>query len=36
MVFISGKSDNFIVGVDIKMFDSVNSCEDVLVLSEMC
>ncbi|MEL7307827.1 MAG: enoyl-CoA hydratase-related protein, partial [Pseudomonadota bacterium] len=36
MVFISGKSDNFIAGADIKMLDSANSREDALALSEMC
>ncbi|MCF7516938.1 fatty acid oxidation complex subunit alpha FadJ [Pseudoalteromonas sp. L21] len=36
MVFISGKSDNFIAGADIKMLDSATSREDALALSEMC
>ncbi|MBQ4809964.1 fatty acid oxidation complex subunit alpha FadJ [Pseudoalteromonas luteoviolacea] len=36
MVFISGKSDNFIAGADIKMLDNANTREDALRLSEMC
>ncbi|MEZ7278153.1 fatty acid oxidation complex subunit alpha FadJ [Pseudoalteromonas sp. 68 DY56-GL68] len=36
MVFISGKSDNFIAGADIKMLDNANNREDALALSEMC
>ncbi|CAM3946331.1 fatty acid oxidation complex subunit alpha FadJ [Pseudoalteromonas byunsanensis] len=36
MVFISGKSDNFIAGADIKMLDSAKTREDALALSEMC
>ncbi|KZN44852.1 fatty acid oxidation complex subunit alpha FadJ [Pseudoalteromonas luteoviolacea] len=36
MVFISGKSDNFIAGADIKMLDNASTREDALRLSEMC
>ncbi|WP_404339044.1 fatty acid oxidation complex subunit alpha FadJ [Pseudoalteromonas mariniglutinosa] len=36
MVFISGKSDNFIAGADIKMLDSAKTRDDALALSEMC
>ncbi|MCF2858245.1 fatty acid oxidation complex subunit alpha FadJ [Pseudoalteromonas sp. SMS1] len=36
MVFVSGKSDNFIAGADIKMLDNANTREDALRLSEMC
>ncbi|TMP40025.1 fatty acid oxidation complex subunit alpha FadJ [Pseudoalteromonas citrea] len=36
MVFISGKSDNFIAGADIKMLDKAQNREDALALSEMC
>lgn len=36
MVFISGKSDNFIAGADVKMLDSVQKREDALAISELC
>ncbi|NOU49701.1 fatty acid oxidation complex subunit alpha FadJ [Pseudoalteromonas sp. JBTF-M23] len=36
MVFISGKSDNFIAGADIKMLDSAKTREDALAISELC
>ena len=36
MVFISGKSDNFIAGADVKMLDSVEKREDALAISELC
>ncbi|MGO2477493.1 MAG: fatty acid oxidation complex subunit alpha FadJ, partial [Pseudoalteromonas sp.] len=36
MVFISGKSDNFIAGADVKMLDSVQKHEDALAISELC
>ena len=36
MVFISGKSDNFIAGADVKMLDSVERREDALAISELC
>ncbi len=36
MVFISGKSDNFIAGADVKMLDSVQQREDALAISELC
>ena len=36
MVFISGKSDNFIAGADVKMLDNVEKREDALAISELC
>ena len=36
MVFISGKSDNFIAGADVKMLDNVQKREDALAISELC
>lgn len=36
MVFISGKSDNFIAGADVKMLDNVQKRENALAISELC
>lgn len=36
MVFISGKSDNFIAGADVKMLDNVEHRDDALAISELC
>jgi len=36
MVFVSGKSDNFIAGADVKMLDNVQKREDALAISELC
>jgi len=36
LIFISGKSDNFIAGADIKMLEAAESHSDALYLSQTC